>query len=199
LGAAGVPVILLNSHSQQLASQTLSVRVDDVHGARLATEHLLALGHRRIAHVAGPAGHSPSADRLMGYRAALALAAVFFDEGLVIAGTGRPAGGEQALAALLALTDRPTAVFCYNDMTAIGLLRAARLARLDVPRDLAVVGFDDISFAAYVSPALTTIAQPKFEMGQRAMQMALALMAGVPADSVGNLVLAGRLVVRETT
>ncbi len=198
LGAAGVPVILLNSHSQQLAPHTFSVRVDDQHGARLATAHLLALGHRRIAHVAGPEGHSPSADRLAGYRAALAEAGVPFDGALVFAGTGRPAAGEQALAPLAALADRPTAVFCYNDMTAIGLLRAARLAGLTVPRDLAVVGFDDIPFAAYVSPSLTTVAQPKFAMGQRAMQMALSLMGGRD-EEVGDVVLQGRLVVRETT
>lgn len=198
LGAAGVPVILLNSHSQQLTPQTFSVRVDDVHGGRLATEHLLALGHRRIAHVAGPVGHSTTADRLAGYRMALAGANIPFDPALVCAGTGRPPGGEQALAQLLALPERPTAVFCYNDMTAIGLLRAARLAGVNVPHDLAVVGFDDIPFAAYVAPSLTTIAQPKLEMGQRAMKMALALMAN-SAEHVSNIVLEGRLVVREST
>ena len=198
LGAAGVPVILLNSHSQQLAPHTFSVRVDDVHGARLATEHLLALGHRRIGHVAGPVGHSSSADRLAGFRAALAAADIPFDAALIVEGTGRPAAGEQAMASFLALADRSTAVFCYNDMTAIGLLRAARLAGLRVPRDLAVIGFDDIPFAAYTTPSLTTVAQPKLEMGQRAMQMALALMAG-RGEGVGDVVLQGRLVERETT
>jgi len=198
LGAAGVPVILLNSHSQRGALHTFSVRVDDEHGARLATEHLLALGHRRIAHVAGPAGHSPSTDRLAGYRAALAEAGVPFDPTRVISGTGRPAAGEQALPQFLALAERPTAIFCYNDMTAIGLLRAAHSAGLTVPDDLAVVGFDDIPFATYVSPSLTTIAQPKFELGQRAMSMALTLMTGL-AEGVCDVVLQGRLVVREST
>jgi DNA-binding LacI/PurR family transcriptional regulator len=198
LGAAGVPVVLLNSHSQQLSPHTLSVRVDDVHGGRLATEHLLALGHRRIAHVAGPAGHSPSADRLAGYRAALEGEGIVLDDALVFAGTGRPVTGEHALASLLALTERPTAVFCYNDMTAIGLLAAARHAGVVVPRDLAVVGFDDIPFAAYVSPALTTIAQPKFDLGRRAMDMALKLIAGSSGEG-GDVILQGTLVVREST
>lgn len=197
LGAAGVPVILLNSHSQQLSPNTLSVRVDDVHGGRLATEHLLALGHRRIAHVLGLAGHSPSRDRLEGYRAALAAADILPDPDLIVAGDGRLGGGEAALGRLMQVVPRPTAVFCYNDMTAIGLLRAARQAGLSVPRDLAVVGFDDIPFAAYTAPALTTIAQPKFEMGRRAMQMALSLMAGAAAAC--NIILEGRLVVREST
>jgi DNA-binding LacI/PurR family transcriptional regulator len=199
LGAAGVPVILLNSHSQQLTPQTLSVRIDDVHGGRLATEHLLALGHRRIAHVAGLSGHSPSTDRLEGYRAALAAAGILPAPDLIVAGDGRLVGGEAAFGLLMQASPPPTAVFCYNDLTAIGLLRAARQAGLVVPRDLAVVGFDDIPFAAYVSPSLTTVAQPKLEMGQRAMRMALSLMGGAPAESVGNVVLAGRLAVRETT
>jgi DNA-binding LacI/PurR family transcriptional regulator len=198
LGAAGVPVILLNSHSQGSAPHTFSVRVDDQHGARLATEHLLTLGHRRIAHIAGLIGHSPSADRLTGYRAALNEAGISFDPARVISGTGRPTGGELALTQLMALATRPTAVFCYNDMTAIGLLRAARAVGLIVPDDLAVVGFDDITFAAYVSPSLTTVAQPKFEMGQRAMQMALSLMSSRD-EGMGDVVLQGRLVVRETT
>jgi DNA-binding LacI/PurR family transcriptional regulator len=148
--------------------------------------------------VTGPAGHSPSADRLAGYRAALTAADLPFDPALIFSGTGRPAGGEGALPLLLALTERPTAVFCYNDMTAIGLLRAARLAGLHVPDDLAVVGFDDIPFAAYVSPALTTVAQPKFDLGQRAMDMALKLIAGSSGEG-GHIMLQGTLVVREST
>jgi DNA-binding LacI/PurR family transcriptional regulator len=198
LGAAGVPVILLNSHSQQQTLHTFSVRVDDRHGGCLATAHLIDLGHRCIAHVAGLAGHSPSAERLDGYLAALAEAGLPFDPALVIPGDGRFLGGEAALAALHDLTPRPTAVFCYNDMTAIGLLRAARQAGLRIPDDLAVVGFDDIPIAAYVSPALTTVAQPKFELGQRAMAMAMALIGG-ETGAVSDLILPGRLVIREST
>lgn len=198
LCAADVPVILLNSHSLGSAPHTFSVRVDDRHGAQVAMEHLLMLGHRRIAHIAGPAGHSPSADRLAGYRAALAEAGVPFDPAQIIPGTGRPMAGEQALSQLLAMAERPTAVFCYNDMTAIGVLREARAIGLVIPRDLAVMGFDDIPFAAYVTPALTTVAQPMVELGQRAMTMALKLMTDV-AENVGDLVLRGTLIVREST
>ena len=138
-----------------------------VHGARLATEHLLTLGHRRIAHVAGPAGHSPSADRLAGYRAALAEAGIPFDPALVVSGTGRPAAGEQALPQLLALR-RPAhcgLLLQRHDRHRSAGRRAC--GGLTCRDDLAVVGFDDIPFATYVSPPLTTIAQPKFEMGQR--------------------------------
>ena len=151
LRSAGVPVILLNSHSQQQMPNAYSVRVDDAHGGRLATVHLIESGHRRIAHVTGPAGHSPSSDRLDGYRRALAHAGIDYDPAYVMGGTGRLEGGRAALEALLALRERPTAVFCYNDMTAIGLLSAARDAGVAVPRDLAVVGFDDIPLAAHVA------------------------------------------------
>ncbi len=201
LRTAGVPVILLNSHSQQQMPNAYSVCVDDAHGGRLATEHLIGLGHRRIAHVTGPAGHSPSADRLAGYRDALTDAGIDYDPAYVVGGTGRLDSGHEAHLSLLALCERPSAVFCYNDMTAIGLLSAAREAGVAVPRDMAVVGFDDIPFAAYAAPPLTTVAQPMFELGERAMNMALALMGcpgGAPCG-VTNVVLQGRLIVREST
>ena len=201
LRSAGVPVILLNSHSQQQMPNAYSVRVDDVHGGRLATEHLLGRGHRRIAHVTGPEGHSPSSDRLAGYRSALAGAGIDYDPAYVVGGTGRLDGGCAALRSLLALRDRPTAVFCYNDMTAIGLLSAARNEGMVTPRDLAVVGFDDIPLAAHVAPALTTIAQPMFELGERAMNMALVFMGheGIAPCDVTDVILQGQLIVREST
>jgi DNA-binding LacI/PurR family transcriptional regulator len=117
-----------------------------------------------------------------------------------VAGNGRVDGGVQSWSSLKALPEPPTAVFCYNDMTAIGLLRAVRQAGLSVPQDLSVVGFDDIPFASFVSPSLTTIAQPQFEMGQRAMQMSLALMKKAPPDvPVSDVLIKGKLVVRESS
>ena len=116
-------------------------------------------------------------------------------------GTGRTEAGEQAFYALMALAEPPTAGFCDNDVTAIGLLCAAREAGLSVPQDLSVVGFDDIPFASYMYPALTTIAQPKFEMGKQAMQMALALMPAhaLPAAEVSDIVGKGTLIVRSSS
>ncbi len=197
----GAPVVLLNSHSEQNGRYTFSVTVDNHHGALQATCHLIHLGHRRVAHVTGPAGHSSSEDRLLGYRQALQEAGLAFAPQAVIAGNGHTDGGQQALPALLALPEPPTAVFCYNDATAIGLLHAAHGAGLAVPRDLSVVGFDDILFAALVHPALTTIAQPKFELGQQAMRMALALMAAPsPAGAqVADIVVQGQLIVRQSS
>jgi len=197
----GVPVVLINNHSEQSGRYTFSVTVDNQHGGHLATHHLLALSHRRIAYVNGPAGHSSSEGRLAGYLQALAEADIVPDPSLIVPGNGRAEAGQQALAVLMALPHPPTAVFCYNDMTAIGLLQAARASGLAIPRDLAVVGFDDIPFAACACPPLTTIAQPQFEMGQQAMQMLLTLMAAPDptAAPVADVIVQGQLVVRESS
>jgi DNA-binding LacI/PurR family transcriptional regulator len=201
LDRIGVPVVLLNNHSEQSGRYTFSVTVDNLHGGHLATQHLIQLGHRRIAYVSGPAGHSSSEGRLEGYRQALGEADIVFDPALVTPGNGRTEAGELGLATLKALAQPPTAVFCYNDVTAIGLLRATKSSGLSVPQDWSVVGFDDIPFAACVSPSLTTIAQPQFEMGQQAMQMLLTLMsASTPSEAqVTDLVVKGQLVIRESS
>jgi DNA-binding LacI/PurR family transcriptional regulator len=201
LDRLSVPVVLVNSHSEYAGPYTFSIAVDNRHGASLATQHLVELGHRRIAYVTGPADHSDDRDRLTGYREALDLACIGFDPALVVPGTGRAGGGQRALPVLQALAEPPTAVFCYNDMTAIGLMRAARQAGLEVPQKLSLVGFDDIPFASYVQPSLTTIAQPKPQMGTQAMEMVLDLMSS-PGDveaSGSNLVVSGELVVRESS
>jgi DNA-binding LacI/PurR family transcriptional regulator len=196
----GVPVVLINNHNRQSGRYTFSVSVDNQHGGHLATAHLVQRGHRRIGYVSGPADHSDDAERLAGYCQALDEAGIPFDPALAMPGNGRLDGGGRALHALAALADPPTAVFCYNDMTAIGLISAARQARLSVPEDLAVVGFDDIPLAAHVHPALTTVAQPQRDMGRQAMGMALALMtADDAATSLSDVVIRGRLVVRESS
>jgi DNA-binding LacI/PurR family transcriptional regulator len=196
----GVPIVLINNHSEQRGRYTFTVTVDNRHGGYLATQHLIELGHRRIAYVTAPADHSSDLDRMTGYRQALGQVGIEPDARLIIPGNGRADGGERALQVLLALDNRPSGVFCYNDMTAIGLIHAARRAGLSVPADLAVVGFDDIPFATYFYPPLTTVAQPKVEMGQRAMKMALSLMtANQEGEPLANIVVQGRLVVRAST
>jgi DNA-binding LacI/PurR family transcriptional regulator len=198
----GVPIVLINNHNEDSGRYTFTVTVDNRHGGYLATEHLIQLGHRRIAYVTAPADHSSDLDRMAGYRQALLEAGIELDPALIAPGNGRTDGGERALGALGALEAPPTAVFCYNDMTAIGLLLAARREGLAVPGDLAVVGFDDIPFATYCYPPLTTIAQPKVEMGQLAMKMALSLMTVGEEESqeeLSNVVVRGKLVVRAST
>lgn len=204
LDRLGVPVVLINSRSKEKGSYTYSVMVDNQRGGFLATEHLIQLGHRRIAYISGPAGHSDNQERLAGYHLALADAGIARDPGLMVQGNGRLGGGERALAALAALDARPAAAFCYNDMTAIGLMRAGQQAGMSIPRDLAVVGFDDIPSASYVQPPLTTIAQPMLSMGRQAVEMVLALLDGAPdgapdGGQVSNVVVQGVLVVRESS
>jgi DNA-binding LacI/PurR family transcriptional regulator len=196
-----VPVVLINSRGREKTSYTYSVMVDNRQGGSLAAEHLIKLGHRHLAYVAGPPNHSDDVERLAGFRQALAGEGMVFDESSVVPGTGSLHGGERALPVLLALQARPTAVFCYNDLTAIGLLRAARQAGLSVPRDLSVVGFDDIPFSSYMYPSLTTIAQPMAEMGRQATEMVLALSTnGTSHDGlVTDLVVRGRLIARESS
>jgi DNA-binding LacI/PurR family transcriptional regulator len=201
LNRLAAPVVLVNSHSQLGGQYTFAIGVDNRHGACRATVHLIGLGHRRIAYVSGPADHHDDLDRLGGYRDALGQAGIEFLPELVVAGTGRADGGERAVPKLMALALPPTAVFCYNDMTAIGLLRAARAAGLSIPEDLAVVGFDDIPLASYVRPSLTTIRQPTAQMGAQALQMVLDLRpdGSLLQSAVSDVVVQGELVVRESS
>jgi DNA-binding LacI/PurR family transcriptional regulator len=198
----GAPIVLINNHNEQSGRYTFTVTVDNRHGGCLATEHLVQLGHRRIAYVTAPADHSSDLDRMAGYRQALVAGGIEPDAALIVPGNGRADGGERGLQALIELSEPPSAVFCYNDMTAIGLMHAARQVGLSVPRDMAVVGFDDIPFASYFYPPLTTIAQPKVEMGRLAMKMALSLMTigeENHEEELSNVVVRGKLVVRAST
>ena len=196
-----VPVVLVNSRSEQRGPYTFSVSVDNHHGGYLATRHLVDAGHRRIAYVSGAADHSDDLARMEGYRQALREAGIDADPALLVPGTGRIGGGERALPALLAPSDRPTAVFCYNDMTAVGLLRAARKKGVRIPRDLAVVGFDDIPLASFVVPSLSTVAQPKRRLGQRATEMVLDLLLGSrqAKGTLSNVTMQGTLTIRDSS
>ena len=196
----GVPVVLVNNHNEQSGRYTFSVSVDNQHGGYLATSHLSERGHSRIAYVSGPADHSDDADRQAGYRQALDKNNLSLDTALVVSSNGRLDGGRRALRTLKGLHPFPSAVFCYNDMTAIGLLSAARQEGLSVPDDLAIVGFDDIPLAAHVHPPLTTIAQPQRDMGRQAMDMTLALIgAGDSTAPFSDVVIKGKLIVRESS
>lgn len=174
-----------------------SVSTDNQTGARQAVEHLVQLGHRRIAYVANHRSYRTDLDRLAGYKAVLAKCDIPLDESLIVEGDGTLPGGVQAMQQLLALPRPPTAAFCFNDLTAMGVLRALALADMQVPGDCSVVGFDDLEMSAYYCPPLTTVRQPSYHLGQRAMRMLLRLIQG--QEDVQAKVLPGELVVRETT
>jgi DNA-binding LacI/PurR family transcriptional regulator len=189
----GVPIVLINS--QQPGPYIYSVAVDNVQGGQLATSHLISQGHRRIGYLGGPPDHSSNLDRMNGYMHALADAQLPFDAALVQHGNGRADSGE-LVGPLLSQSKPPTAIFCYNDWTAIGAMHALKRRGLRVPEDVSVIGFDNIEFAMYVDPPLTTIHQPKVEMGRRAMTMLIDLLQG---KNVTNFMAPGELVVRSST
>jgi DNA-binding LacI/PurR family transcriptional regulator len=189
------PIVIINNVHQEHVGY--SVETDNAGGGQIATQHLLDLGHRRIAYIAGPDNEWDGVERQEGYEQTLRAAGLSIDPALIVRGSNRPEGGMAAMQQLLALPSPPTAVFCYNDATALGAMRAAHTAGRRIPEDISVVGFDDIALASFFEPPLTTIAQAKQEMGSKAMQLVLDLLAGERVTD--NTVLPSELIVREST
>jgi LacI family transcriptional regulator/LacI family repressor for deo operon, udp, cdd, tsx, nupC, and nupG len=189
-----VPIVLINN--QEEGEYLYSVAVDDVQGAQLAVEHLLGLGHRRIGYIGAPNRPKSNKRRLAGYQNALLQAGIEPDPALIIHSevVTDVARGQASLARCLAAG--ATAVFCYNDLTAIGLLMACHQQQLRVPEQLSVVGFDGIEAALYVTPAITTINQPRLRLGEIAMEMTLALLK---KQHVQDCLLPCQLTLREST
>jgi DNA-binding LacI/PurR family transcriptional regulator len=192
----GFPIVCLD---RDIDSASIPVvQVDNRLGGRLATEHLLSLGHTRIAHVTGAPALRISEDRLAGYRDALEAAGVAADPALVAEGRFTEEGGYDATRALVATDVAFTAVFAANDLTAIGVVTALAGSGLRVPDDVSVVGFDDLRLAAFVPPPLTTIRQPAGEIAQRATELLLDLTHGKRVRRTRHL-LEPKLVVRAST
>jgi DNA-binding LacI/PurR family transcriptional regulator len=190
-----VPIVLVND--QHPGEFVHSVMIANQEGMRAATEHLIALGHRRIAYIGDRGGYQSDAERLAGYKAALVRAGIGFAPELAVEGDGRPEAAIEAMHELLRQHAPPTAVCCYNDMTALGAMRAVRARGLRVPEDVSVTGFDDLFFASYLAPALTTVRQPMRRMGQLAMENLFKLMSG--QDSVAQIKVDAELIVRGST
>jgi DNA-binding LacI/PurR family transcriptional regulator len=163
LARRSVPVVLVNWTAPDL--QLPAILGDNRAGGRMATEHVLSLGHRRIGHLSAPARNAAAAERLSGIREALLGAGLDPGSLVVVEGDGQVAGGERAALELLDRMPAITAIICYNDLTAIGAVRALRARGLRIPADVSVVGYDDIALSAWVDPPLTTIAQRTSEMG----------------------------------
>lgn len=190
---AGIPTVVGGRPQRHLPGLTY-VDVDNVGGAQLAAEHLLAGGRRRIATIAGPQDMTAGSDRLGGYRRALASAGRKADR--VVYGDFTRESGEQAMAALLARHPDLDGVFAANDLMAVGALRALRAAGRAVPTDVAVVGYDDIELARHTEPPLTTIHQPIIDQARTMTELLLTQIGGDPvADPV---VLPTELVARES-
>lgn len=189
LAEMNVPTVLINQQAESKLEHLHSVSVDDYSGAKAAAQHLLQLGHHSIAYLG--AGNRPRSNhaRLQGYTDALAAAGIAVQPALV-----RIAPAEhryhsddvqdgQALLSEL-IKAGATAVFCYNDMIAVGALLACRALGIAVPEQISLVGFDDIELAQFVTPPLTTVHQPKLRLGQLAVEMLLDLLAGRPVRDI---------------
>ena len=179
LGRRKVPLVVIDREVPGVDVDT--VMTNHAQGGCLATQHLIDLGHRRIACIAGNSEVSPSAERLTGYRETLQKNAIAFDESLVVKGDFQYQSGYEATNYLLALETPPTAVFACNDLMAVGSISAASALGIRVPDDLSVVGFDDVQLASYTNPSLTTVDQPKVKIGTLATQMLLERMKDLDA------------------
>jgi LacI family transcriptional regulator len=192
----GIPVVVLDRRVPDC--QVDSVRCESELGAYELVRLLLGLGHRRIAALIGPDGVSTAADRLAGYRRALAEVGLETEQ-LVFRGEYTQDGGRQMAQQALALIPGPTAVFASNNFIAIGAYCVLRDAGLRVPDDIAMVAFDDLPSALVMEPFLTVVAQPAYEMGQRATDLLLARLAGEGSIKFQNVVLPTELIVRRSS
>jgi LacI family transcriptional regulator len=191
----GTPLLMLNNRLSGFPAHYLGT--DSRTGMRRACEHLLALGHRRIACAAGPAGEYTAMSRVAGYREALRSAEVAYVEQWVVSAGWNQPDGEAAGRRLLALSPRPTAVVAANDDVAIGIYLEARKAGLRIPEDLSIVGYSGDRTGALLATPLTTVRQPVDALGRRATELMLELMGGVHERLVCEE-LEDELVIRES-
>jgi DNA-binding LacI/PurR family transcriptional regulator len=198
LAASPVPVVVVNAEPAGVPIDVITS--DNAAGARLAAEHLVGLGHRRIAYIRGLEGFTADTPRYEGFRAACRDAGIPAADLVEVRGDGLFDGGERAMAELLATHGEITAVANHNDVTAIGAMRALRAVHRRVPQDISVIGCDDIAAASWVVPALTTVEQQKAALGQMAVDRLLRILDN-PDDRLApeTVLLPMILRVREST
>jgi LacI family transcriptional regulator len=190
--------VLINRRLHPTSKDTFdSVILDDEQGGWMATQHLIQSGHRRIGFLAGPLASYSGAGRRKGFLAALQEADINLVEGWMRQCQPSVEGGYEATRSLLTIYPQLTALFCYNDLVAVGALQACNELRRRVPDDLAIVGHDDIPLAALVSPALTTCRVPRYELGAKAVNALLERLRDCP-DECNQTILQSELVVRES-
>jgi LacI family transcriptional regulator len=203
LAKNNMPVVVLDWKVSADNVDASTIKVDFECGIGQLVDHFISLGHHRFAHVSGPLHLPTSRLRLDGFLKALELYGIDADAVLVVEGNLRIDGGRDALTQLLAAPDPPTAVFTANDLTAMGLLTAARAHGLRVPEDLSICGLDDIWLTSETDPPLTTVALPRYEIGSTAMHMLLRLLTAYDEEDAASVnyheVVETRLVVRQST
>lgn len=195
-GAAKLPPVVAVNEPVRNADVPF-VGVDNFAGARIATDYLIAQGHRRIAFIGHSTSKMVSMLREEGYRGSLASAGIAVDPGLVLDGEGTTESGRAAVEHMFVRDHLPTAFFCVNDATALGVFIGLSARGYDLPRDFSVMGFDDISLASFVTPSLTTMKQPRLNIGEAAMELLLTLLEDKEPRS-REVLLRSELIVRNS-
>jgi len=190
------PVVIIDRSSNQLMIDEIST--DNQMGGRIATEHLISLGHREIACITGPTFLPSSVARVDGYRQALANANIEINEDIIVTANFQHKGGYEAAQKLFERSQKPTAIFACNDLMAVGAIAALQNMGFQLPRDVSIVGFDDISLSSYTYPRLTTVAQPARELGHRAVVRLLERLHQ-PENPINHDLLPVRLVIRDSS
>ncbi len=197
----GFPIVMVGN--SELSDYRPMVCHDDFYGCRQVARHLIALGHTRIAFLGNACAERTTQGRLNGFLAEMNASGLSIPESYVYnSPEDQLKGGENGARHFLGLAPRPSAIVCFNDMMALGVLKTLREAGVSIPGECSVVGFDDIPFAAYTNPPLTTFEQPKYQLGYEAAKMMYALLQPQLEPPTGreySLVLRGKLTVRETT
>lgn len=200
--ANGRPIVVVNN--QAVEDYRYSIYHDDVDGSRQVTRHLIDLGHKKIAYLGNSLSGRTTQDRLSGFQQEMEAGRLSIPASYIFqVPGGDPENSLEGLDHFLALPNRPTAIFCYNDMLAIGVLNGLQQAGFQVPEDFSIAGFDNIVFSAYTNPPLTTLDQPKRFIGAEAARLILALLKSPCDESVSAesriQILKGRLLVRQST
>ena len=193
---AAFRTVLVNCYEE--AGSLPAVIPADMLGARVATEHLIGLGRSRVALINGQKGLDNPRDRLKGYRQALSSHDLIFDPALVKPGNWEPSSGFEMTMELMALTNPPDAIFCANDLMAMGCIEALKQLGKTIPEDVAVIGFDDREIARFLHPPLTTLVLPQYEMGQTAAELLLDGAGGLEIPTT-RIKVECELVVRGST
>jgi len=191
-----IPLVLFDRELPHVSIDT--VKVDSVLGGRLATEHLLGLGHRRIAIIHGPVVRSTGAERLRGYLLALRSAGLRPEPALIREGNFKQDSGRELTRKLLELSPRPTALFCTNNLMTVGAMQTLQERGVRIPTDLSLVGYDDMEWWMLTHPPLTTVGQPVYDLGREAMRLLLAQIEANSRRRPQRVILKPELLPRES-
>ena len=190
------PLVLFDRELPGIACDT--VKVDGIWGGRLATEHLLGLGHERIAIIHGPRVRSTGVERLQGYLQALKRAGIRPDPSLIREGNFKQDSGRQLAQELLRLVPPPTALFCTNNLMTVGALQSVNEQKVRIPQDLSLVGYDDMEWWTLTHPPLTTVGQPVYDLGREALRLLLDQIGKPGRRRPHRIILKPELLVRES-